>query len=300
MLYLGPDAVPNAAEAVAAARADGMRAAFVTNNASRRSATVARHLAELGIPAEPSEVVTSAQAAARWLAARLPPGSTVLVLGTAELAEEVAAGGMRPVRTADGALAVVQGLDPTTGWHELAEASVAIRAGALWVAGNADSTYPSRRGPLPGNGAMVQALVTATGHRPIVVGKPEPELHAAAVERVGARRPLVVGDRLDTDVLGAVRAGADSLLVLTGVTDREQLLAAPAGTRPTYVSHDLRALVQPHAKPVLSGSTARCGPASASYEGDQLRTSGPDDDALRAACALAWSRQDAARAGCGA
>jgi len=128
VLYLGPDAVPNAAEAVAAARADGMRAAFVTNNASRRSATVARHLAELGIPAEPSEVVTSGQAAARWLAARLPPGSTVLVLGTAELAEEVAAGGMRPVRTADGALAVVQGLDPTTGWRELAEASVAIRS----------------------------------------------------------------------------------------------------------------------------------------------------------------------------
>lgn len=293
VLYVGPDAVPHAAEAVAAARADGMRAAFVTNNASRRPATVAHHLAALGIPAEPFEVVTSAQAAVRWLAARLSSGSDVLVLGTAELAEEVSAVGLCPVRTADGARAVVQGLDRSTGWAELAEASVAIRAGALWVAGNADSTYPSSRGPLPGNGALVQALVTATGRRPVVVGKPEPELHALSVERVGAVRPLVVGDRLDTDVLGAVRAGVDSLLVLTGVTDRVQLLAAAAGTRPTYVSSDLRGLVQPHAQPVVSGGAARCGEASASYDGAELRTSGPDDDALRAACALAWSRLDA-------
>jgi glycerol 3-phosphatase-2 len=293
VLYLGPDPVPHAAEAVARARAGGMRAAFVTNNASRRPAVVAAHLTELGIPARPEDVVTSGQAAVRWLTARVAPGSKVLVLGTDGLAEEVEAGGLVPVRQADGAVAIVQGLAPTTAWTDLAEACVAIRAGALWVAGNTDSTYPSPRGPLPGNGAMVAALATATGLRPVVVGKPEPELHRTSVERVAARSPLVVGDRLDTDVLGAVRAGADSLLVLTGVTDRAQLLAAPAGMRPTYVSSDLRGLVQAHPAPVVTGDTATCGTARARYDGGRLHTS-PDladsDDALRAACALMWSR----------
>ena len=289
VLYLGRDPVAHASEAVREARRRGMRTAFVTNNASRRPQAVAEHLTELGIPADKTDVVTSGQAAVRYLAARLSPGSQVLVLGTDGLAEEVAAGGLVPVRQAAGAVALVQGLAPTTAWTDLAEAAVAIRAGVLWVAGNADTTYPSPRGPLPGNGALVQALVTATGQRPVVVGKPEPELHRASVERVGASRPLVVGDRLDTDVLGAVRAGADSLLVLTGVTDRTQLLAAPEGMRPTYVAPDLRGLLTAHERPVVDAGAATCGTARAWYQGGDLRTSGPDDDALRAACALAWS-----------
>jgi glycerol 3-phosphatase-2 len=289
VLYLGSDPVEHAAEAVAEARRQGMRAAFVTNNASRRPAKVAAHLTELGIPASVDDVVTSAQAAVRHLATQLPTNSLVLVLGTADLADEVSEAGFRVTRDADGAVAVVQGLDPTTGWRDLAEACVAIRAGALWVAGNADSTYPSLRGPLPGNGAMVQALVTATGQQPVVVGKPEPELHAASVERVDATRPLVVGDRLDTDVLGAVRAGSDSLLVMTGVTDRAQLLSAPEGMRPTYVSHDLRGLLVAHRAPVVVEGGATCGDARAWWENGQIRTSGEADDALRAACALAWS-----------
>lgn len=292
VLYVGPDAVLHAAESVAAARAAGMSAAFVTNNASRRAGAVAAHLSELGIPAVEQDVVTSAQAAVRYLGSRLPPGSPVLVVGTDDLAQEVSLGGFAPVRSADGAAAVVQGLATTTSWSDLAEASVAIRAGALWVAGNADSTYPSRRGPLPGNGALVQALVTATGRRPVVVGKPEPELHRASVERVGASRPLVVGDRLDTDVLGAVRGGADSLLVLTGVTDVEHLLAAPEGMRPTYVARDLRGLLQPHLAPVVEGEQARCGASRAWWEHGRVRRSDDGDDALRAACALAWSREE--------
>ncbi|MGZ6827829.1 MAG: HAD-IIA family hydrolase [Mycobacteriales bacterium] len=291
VLYVGPDPVPHAAESVAAARRAGMRAAFVTNNASRRPAVVAEHLRELGVPATEDDVVTSAQAAVRHLASRVAAGSAVLVLGTDGLAEEVELGGFRPVRDADGAAAVVQGLSTTTSWADLAEASVAIRAGALWVAGNADSTYPSRRGPLPGNGALVQALVTATGRRPVVVGKPEPELHRASVERVGASRPLVVGDRLDTDVLGAVRGGADSLLVLTGVTDVEHLLAAPAGMRPTYVAQDLRGLLEAHEAPVVQGEEARCGAARAWWEDGRARWD-DGDDGLRAACALAWSRDE--------
>lgn len=290
VLYLGADAIPFAADSVTEARRHGMRTAFVTNNASRRPDVVAAHLSELGIPADPEDVVTSAQAAVRYLTARLTPGSRVLVLGTDGLASEVADGGFLAVRKAEGAVAVVQGLAPTTAWTDLAEATVAIRAGALWVAGNTDSTYPSSRGPLPGNGALVQALVTATGRQPVVVGKPEPELHRASVDRVGATRPLVVGDRLDTDILGAVRAGADSLLVLTGVTDVEHLLAAPEGMRPTYVAPDLRGLLTPHEAPLVDRDTATCGPARAWYADGRPQRSGPDDEALRAACALAWSR----------
>jgi HAD superfamily hydrolase (TIGR01450 family) len=292
-MYRGAEPVEHAAGSIASARDRGMTVAFVTNNASRRAPAVAAHLTALGIPATADDVVTSGQAIVHWLTGRLAPGSSVLVLGTTELADEVHDGGFAPTRTADGALAVVQGLDPGTSWTDLAEASVAILAGALWVSGNRDSTYPSPRGPLPGNGAMVQALVTATGREPVVVGKPEPELHRTSVERVGAERPLVVGDRLDTDVLGAARAGSDSLLVLTGVTDRDQLLAAPVGSRPTYVASDLRGLLASHEAPVVSGDSAACAGQRAWYDGGTVRVSGPSDDALRAACALAWSRLDA-------
>lgn len=289
MLYLGQEPVPYAAQSVAAARAAGLRGAYVTNNASRRPSVVAAHLTELGIPAEPHDVVTSGQAAVRWLGRQLPAGSAVLVLGTEGLADEVRAGGFLPVRSADDRpLAVVQGLAPQTGWRELCEAAVAIRAGALWVAGNTDGTYPSPRGPLPGNGAMVAALAVATGQQPVVVGKPEPELHRESVERVHAVRPLVVGDRLDTDVLGAVRGGADSLLVLTGVVDRAELLAAPLGMRPTYVSADLRGLLRAQLPVQVEGDRARCGDATAAWEGSELVVSGEGDDALRAACALSW------------
>jgi HAD superfamily hydrolase (TIGR01450 family) len=290
VMYVGRDAVPQAAEAVARARATGMHVVFVTNNSSRRAGAVAEHLTEIGIPVTADDVVTSGQAIVHWLTGRLPGGSPVLVVGSQDLAEEMAAGGFAPQRNADGALAVVQGLDFSTSWADLAEASVAILGGALWVAGNRDSTYPSSRGPLPGNGAMVRALVEATGLEPVVVGKPEPELHRTSVERVGAKRPLVVGDRLDTDVLGAVRAGADSLLVLTGVTDEAQLLAAPAGMRPTFVSRYLAGLLTEHEQPVVTGDTATCGTEKAWYDGEVLQRSGDSDLALRAACALAWSR----------
>jgi HAD superfamily hydrolase (TIGR01450 family) len=289
VLYLGPEPVPHAAEAVAAARAAGMRTAFVTNNSSRRAAPVAAHLVELGIPATVEDVVTSGQAAARYVAGRVPPGSAVLVVGSEGLAEELAEVGLTPVRTADGAVAVVQWLEPRTAWTDLAEAAVAIEAGALWVAGNTDATYPSPRGLLPGNGALVQALVHTTAQRPVVVGKPEPELHRISVERVQAQRPLVVGDRLDTDVLGATRAGADSLLVLTGVTRRTDLLAAPEGQRPTYLSSDLRGLGEQHPAVELADGRARCRAATAWWEDGKVRGSDESDDALRAMCALAWS-----------
>ena len=289
--------MPHAAASVAAARERGMRFAYVTNNASRTPATVAQRLIRLGIPAEPDEVVTSAQAAARVLAAELPPGATVLVVGTAALADEVEARGLVPVRTVeqagpDGPAAVVQGLAPETSWNDLAEAAVALSRGALWVAGNTDATLPTTRGPLPGNGAFVAALRLVTGQEPRVAGKPEPALHRESVQRVGAQRPLVVGDRLDTDVLGAVRGGADSLLVLTGVVGLRELIRAPAGSRPTYVSSDLRGLLHPHPEVVVDGDRARCGTATAACRDGVLRGDAASDDGIRAMAALAWSCAD--------
>lgn len=298
MLYLGDAPVPHAAAAVRAVREAGLRVAFVTNNSSLRPAVVAERLSALDIPASADQVVTSGQAAARMVAARVPSGAAVLVLGTHALADEVAEAGLRPVRTmaaagVAGVLAVVQGLSPQTCQADLAEAAVALRAGALWVAGNTDATLPSPRGPLPGNGAFVASLRLVTGLEPLVAGKPNPALHLESIQRVGGRRPLVIGDRLDTDVLGAVRAGADSLLVLTGVVDREELLRAPAGRRPTYVSTDLRGLLEPHPEAVVVGEVARCGAVTARYQDSAVRVDGKGDDALRAQAALAWACADA-------
>ncbi len=293
VLYLADQVVPHAAEGVAAAVAAGLRAAYVTNNASRRPTVVAAHLTELGIPAQPQDVVTSAQVAARRLAELLPAGSAVLVLGTDGLAEEVAEVGLRPVRSADDQPAgVVQGLAPTTGWADLAEAAVALNAGAVWVAGNVDSTYPTPRGNLPGNGAMVAALELATGRTPEVTGKPQPTLHLESAARLGASRPLVVGDRLDSDVLGAVRAGFDSLLVLTGVVHRGRLLSATAGERPTYVAEDLRALLLPQPEVSVDDEVARCGHAVARVRDGGVVVEGGGVEALRAECALTWTLAD--------
>jgi glycerol-1-phosphatase len=264
VLYLGDQPVPGAAEAMSRVRAAGTPVAYATNNASRRPDEVVELLASVGVPADPARVVTSAQAAAALLAERLPAGGRVLVVGSAGLAAEVAAAGLEPVPdAASRPAAVVQGYGPDVGWRQLAEASVAVRAGALWVATNRDRTLPSPRGPLPGNGALVAALVTALGREPdVTVGKPEPTLFAQTARRYRARRPLVVGDRLDTDIEGAHRAGMDSLLVLTGVSQPDELAAAPPERRPTYVAPDLAGLfggarrLEPHADAAAVGDPA--------------------------------------------
>ncbi|ORW18980.1 HAD-IIA family hydrolase [Mycobacterium palustre] len=219
------------------------RKLFVTNNASRSADQVASHLRDLGFSATGADVVTSAQSAARLLADELDPRSRVLIVGTDALADEIVAVGLRPVRRFDDdPVAVVQGLSTTIGWPDLAEAALAIRAGALWVAANVDPTLPTERGLLPGNGSFVAALRAATGAKPRVAGKPAPRLLQDAVARGDFRAPLVVGDRLDTDIEGANAAGLPSLMVLTGVsTARDAVFAAPA-LRPTYIGHDLRSL----------------------------------------------------------
>lgn len=245
-VYLGGVVIPDVPAALAQARADGMKCVFVTNNASRPPAVVADILTAMGVPATSEAVLTSPEAAADMLAAGHPAGSRVLVLGTQHLIDCVRAVGLEPVRTAaEAPVAVVQGLSPELGWPQLAEACIALRAGADWVATNIDATLPTDRGMLPGNGSLVAALVTATGLHPRVAGKPERPLLDTAIARVAARRPLVVGDRLDTDIEAAVMAGLPSLMPLTGVNTAADVLTAPAGRRPTYLSFDLRGLVDP-------------------------------------------------------
>jgi len=285
-LYQGREAIPGAVAAVLAAADRGVRTLYVTNNASRAPGDVAAHLAELGYPADADDVATSSQAAATLLAEQLPDGAKVLVVGTAALAEEITAVGLTPVDSADGATAVVQGLDPQLRYATLAEATVALRAGAVWVACNVDPTLPSERGPLPGNGALVAVLRTATRLEPQVAGKPAPALMRTAAQRVGATTPLVVGDRLDTDIQGGRAAGMATLLVLTGVSDATELLGAPPEARPDYVGADLGALdLDPDALAVgpRPGWTVEDGP-----DGLVLSGSGEPLDALRALCVPHW------------
>ncbi|HJQ42158.1 MAG TPA: HAD-IIA family hydrolase [Jatrophihabitantaceae bacterium] len=304
VVYVGRHAVAGAPDALAAARAAGMRLAFVTNNAARPPTDVAAHLRELGIAADADEVITSSQAAAGYLADRLPPAAKVLVVGTTGLIEALRERGLDPVFSADDdPVAVVQGYSPTLDWKQLAEGAVAINRGALWVATNVDPTVPSRRGPLPGNGSLVAALRHATGAVPIVTGKPEPTMHRETVVRSGAQAPIVVGDRLDTDVEGANATGCPSLLVLSGVTTPQELLAADPVHRPTYLAHDLSGLLRAHPGAGADHGTGRCGRWTAVADASALRVSrdasststpdtpsdGDDLDVLRALCAAAWT-----------
>jgi len=296
VVYVGHRPVAGAAEALAKARAS-MRAAFVTNNASRTPAGVAELLTGMGVPAVPEDVVTSSQAAARLLAERLPAGAPVLVVGSTALRHAVLAGGLRPVSLAsERPLAVVQGFDPLLGYGLIAEGAQAVRAGALFVASNGDLTIPGGGGePRPGNGSLTRVIQTATGVEPIVTGKPETPLHRESILRTGAQRPLVVGDRLDTDIEGAYNGGADSLLVFTGVTDPLTAVTAPQEHRPTYLAEDLNGLLVAHPEVRREGDRYTCQGWTAGWSGTEIGLDGDGDhfDGLRALCAAAW-RDDTA------
>lgn len=307
VVYVGPDAVPGVPQALAAARAGGMRLGFVTNNAARTPEEVARHLVKLQVPAQPADVITSSQAAATVVAEMLGTGARVLPVGGPGVATALRAAELAVVdRAEDEPAAVVQGYGREVGWAQLAEAIVSIRAGALHIATNTDATIPSPRGPLPGNGAMVGVVSAITGRRPLVTGKPDPAMHAECVRRTGAQRPLVVGDRLDTDIEGARRGGAASLLVLTGVTDPVTLLAAPPEHRPDLLAPDAGGLLVPHPPVRVEATGTRCGRWAARFADaeealvlDAGQTPAADADAdadgdgldgLRALCVAHWSR----------
>ncbi|MEL4153835.1 HAD-IIA family hydrolase [Corynebacterium bovis] len=270
-VFEGGRPIPGAGEALA-----GRPVVYVTNNASRSPQQVADHLRSMGIAAGPGDVLTSAQAACTLAAdvlARgrgLEPSSVhALVLGadsfrdlateagftvtTAAEAADRAEAASSPDRAAGTGSAadadpagdgprpaphvVLHGHSPATGWRELSEAALAIRAGAVYIASNLDTTLPSERGFLVGNGSMVAAVTSATGMTPRSAGKPGPDMFHVAARRLGASRPLAVGDRLDTDIAGGIAAGMDTLCVLTGVSGHRDILTT--SHRPTVVAASL-------------------------------------------------------------
>lgn len=308
--YKGHLPIAHAADGLAGARARGMRLVFVTNNASREPEDVAAQLSELAIPTSPDEVMTAAQACAALLRTRLEPGAKVLVVGGKGLVTAVTAAGFKVVGSADDEpVAVAQGYSPELGWAQLAEAAYAVGNGAWHVASNLDLSLPTARGFAPGNGALVGAVVAATGVAPASAGKPSPTMYHLAVERAGAENVLVIGDRLDTDLAGAREGGYPGLHVLTGVsTARDAVLAEP-GLRPAFLAADLRALLEPHPAPVLTDDWWVCGAAAAQVSDGVLRLGGAPTspsvpaapgaagiDLVRVACAAAWAAVDAGEA----
>ncbi len=299
VVYKGAGAIPHAVDSLNRVQR-GIRVGYLTNNASRTDATVAAHLSELGLSVRPADVVTSPQAAVKLLADLAAPGSRILVVGGEGLTSEVERAGFVVVRSADDApAAVIQGFAPHVAWTDLAEAAFALRTprdgeGIPWVATNTDWTIPQARGTAPGNGTLVSAVHTAVGRLPVVAGKPERAIFEAASARFGAARPLVVGDRLDTDILGANRAGMISALVLTGIDGPKQVLAAEPDSRPGFVLEDLRDLFAPY--PVANEKISRgvrlvsVGRAVVRHEGRAvtLDRAGSPIDVLRAAAATVW------------
>jgi glycerol-1-phosphatase len=253
VVYVDGHAVEHAAESIARAREGGAHIAFITNNASRTPQQVADHLRELGIGADAADVVTSAQAAARLLVEEHGVGAPIAVLGADGLLQALTELGLEPVEVGDPrAVAVVSGYAPDIRWRVIMQAATLIRNGLPWVVTNTDLTLPTDNGLAPGHGLLVRLISDFAEVTPQVAGKPQRPLLDETRLRVEGERPLMVGDRLDTDIAGGHQAGTDSLLVMTGVSSLADVLAARPGERPTWIGHDLTALSRP-------GCTATAG-----------------------------------------
>ena len=242
-------------------------------------------------------MVTSAQAGADLVLARFGAGAKVLIVGGEGVADAIAEAGLIGVWSADDApVAVLQGYGFELTWQQLNEAAIAIQRGAHWVATNTDPTRPTERGLVPGNGAAVAAVAMAVPAVPEVAGKPYRPLLDDTVARIGARRPIFVGDRLDTDVAGARNAGLDSLLVLSGSHGPDDLLRAGPGDRPTHIGQDLRALLDPPLIITSSGTGFACGSARAAVEAGRLVVESEpgttDLEVLWATAHAAWAAAD--------
>ncbi|WP_308491314.1 HAD-IIA family hydrolase [Microbacterium terrisoli] len=298
VVYAGSGALPHAVESLNRA-AEGRRLGYITNNASRTDANVAAHLRELGLTdTQPTDIVTSPQAAVRLLRTKIDPGAVILVVGGEGLVTEVQKAGYTVTRSADdGPAAVLQGFSPDIAWTDLAEAAFALKApedegGIPWIATNTDWTLPQARGIAPGNGTLVSAVHTAVGRLATVAGKPEPAIFHEAVARFQARSPLFIGDRLDTDIAGAQAAGLPSVMVLTGVDRPKHLLAAPPTSRPTFILEDLRQLFEPYPDTVAERDTTRVGDAVVRIDGPDLRiveAGSRPIDLVRAGAAAVWN-----------
>ena len=248
--WAGDQTIDHAADAVLASRERGMKSAFVTNNAMRTPQQVADKLNAMGFEATPDMVMTSAMDAAANMAEELEEGAKVFMIGGEGLRQALAENGFTVVASADDEpVAVVQGLDKQVDWSTLSEGAFAIQRGAAYYATNLDATLPEERGQALGNGALVRAIRHATGKRPVAAGKPEASIYQRGARRVGGERPLAVGDRLETDIMGAVNARVPAMHVLTGVHGAQDVLRAPRGQRPSFLARDMRGLLEAHPGP---------------------------------------------------
>ena len=304
--WSGDETIEHAATSVIEAREAGMASAFVTNNAMRTPQQVTDKLNSMDFQATPDMVMTSAMDIAAIMAEELEEGSKVFVIGGAGLRLALEERGFVLVDSADEEpVAVVQGLDKKVDWALLSEGAFAIERGAAFYASNLDATLPIERGQALGNGSLVRAISHATRKRPIAGGKPEPGIYRRAGELVGAQNPLAVGDRLETDIMGAVAAGVPALHVLTGVHQARDVIRAPRGQRPTYLAIDMRGLLEAHPAPKHHrDGTWTCGVsqvAKATRSGvltlDDVELTEPvtiSIDSYRALAAAAWEYADGA------
>ena len=248
--WSGDERIEHAASSVIEARTMGMASAFVTNNAMRTPQQVADKLNSMDFEATPEMVMTSAMDIAAIMAEELDEGAKVFVLGGPGLRQALEEQGFELVDSADDEpAAVVQGLDKEVNWTLLSEGAFAIERGAAFYASNLDATLPVERGQALGNGSLVRAIQHATRKRPTAGGKPEPGIYRRASQLVGATNPMAVGDRLETDIMGAVAAGVPAMHVLTGVHQARAVLRAPRGQRPTYLALDMRGMLEAHPAP---------------------------------------------------
>ncbi|MBE6483581.1 MAG: HAD-IIA family hydrolase [Actinomycetaceae bacterium] len=300
--YTGKNAVPHAAEGIRTALANGMRVAYVTNNASRTSEQVAEQLVSLGMPARPEEVVSSAHVAVGLAQERLARGARVMIMGGPGLRDAVAkADYFTVVQSADDhPEAVIQGFFPEVNWEALSEVALAIADGAMYIATNLDKSIPRERGIMVGNGSLVLAVCNTTGAVPLSAGKPEPEIYRMAARFKNAENPLFIGDNLDTDVKGAVTAGIPCLHVLTGLASARDIVLVEPARRPTYLCDDLRGLNEPYPEHsrdddgwhVVGDRRARWTGTTFELGGCQL-TDPLDLNTYRALAAAAWEAADA-------
>lgn len=293
VVYEGGRAIAGAPEAISRLKASGVSIGYVTNNSSRTPEAIAAQLAGFGVTSLPDEIIGSGRTGVELLATLIEPGSKVLVVGGEGLRKRVLEGGFAlALDSSDEPAAVIQGFAPDVSWSHLAEAAFAIQKGAKWVATNSDWTLPQEKGLAPGNGTLVSAVHTAVGQLPIVAGKPEPAIFETAIKHFGAKSPLFVGDRIDTDITGANRAGMASALVLTGVSTRKEVLGVAAEGRPRFILGSMLDLLSNYEEPKKTLNGFKCGKALVELLSNRVVVSKGDPtslEALKAACAVIYA-----------
>ncbi len=244
VVYLGSTPIDSAVKTIKELQKRKVNIAVITNNGSVTSKSVSKWMKNFDLDIKPASIVTSSQTLCWYLQQNYQRNDVVLVVGSQSLKDSVKEAGFKVVTKADkNPRLVVNGIDAEISQKDLAEMCYAISKGAKWISTNNDYTFPTEKGLAPGNGAFNALITSITGKNPILMGKPEPFMFLQAAKIFDAKNPLVVGDRLDTDIQGANKAGFKSMCVLTGVTDMNQIKNANPSTGPTYVGKDLSALL---------------------------------------------------------